>query len=77
MSSETFQENSYVRVSNYTRILDGGYILFHQPFGIQKRIAKEKWVLVGNVIYNRINYCKIEIIENQDWQKELDVGSIW
>ena len=31
MSSETFQENSYVRVSNYIRILDGGYIRFHQP----------------------------------------------
>ena len=35
MSSETFQENSYARVSIYTRILDGGYILFHQPLGIQ------------------------------------------
>ena len=42
MSSETFQENSYVRVSNYTRILDGGNIRFHQPLRIQKRIAKEK-----------------------------------
>ena len=77
MSSETFQENSYVRVSNYTRILDGGYIRFHQPLGIQKRIAKEKWVVVGKVIYNKRNYCKIKIIENQDWQKELDVGSFW
>ena len=66
-----------MRVSNYTRILDGGYICFHQPLGIQKWIAKEKWVVVGKAIYNRINYCKIEIIENQDEQKELDVGSIW
>ena len=77
MSSETFQENSYVRVSNYTRILDGGYFRFHQPLGIQKRIEKEKWVVVGKVIYSRRNYCKIEIIENQDGQKELDVGSFW
>ena len=75
MSSETFQENSYVRVSNYTRILDGGYICFHQPLGIQKRIAKEKWLVVGKVINNRRNYWEIEIIENQDGQKELDVGS--
>ena len=64
-----------MRVSNYTRILDGGYICFHQPLGIQKRISKEKWVVVGKVIYNRRKYCKIEIIENQDWHKELDVGS--
>ena len=77
MSSETFQENSYVRVSNYTRNLDGGYIRFHQPLGIQKRIAKEKWVVVGKVIYNRRNYSKIEIIENQDGQKELDAGSFF
>ena len=77
MWSKTFQENSYVRVSNYIRILDGGYIRFHQPLGIQKRIAKEKLVVVGKVIYNRRNYSKIEIIENQDWKKELDVGSFW
>ena len=77
MSSETFQENNYVRVSNYTKILDGSYIRFHQPLGIQKRIAKEKWVVVCKVIYNRRNYCKIEIIENQEGQKELDVGSLW
>ena len=77
MSSETFQENSYVRVLNYTRILDGGYIRFYQPWGIQKRIAKEKLVVGGKVIYNRRNYCRIEIIENQEGQKELDVGSFW
>ena len=44
MSSETFQENSYVRASNYTRILDGGYIRFHQQLGIQKKFAKEKMI---------------------------------
>ena len=47
----------------------------HKEF--KKRIAKEKWVVVGKVIYNRRNYCKIEIIENQDEQKELDVESFW
>ena len=41
MPSETFQENSYVRVSNYTRVLDGGYNSFHQPLRIQKRIENE------------------------------------
>ena len=76
-SSETFQENSYVRVSIISKILDGGYIRFHQPLGIQKRITKEKWVVVGKVIYNRRNYCKIDIIENQEGQKELDVESFW
>ena len=31
----------------------------------------------GKVIYNRRDYCKIEIIEIQEGQKELDVGSFW
>ena len=57
-------------------ILDGGYNSFHQLLGIQIRIVK-KWVVVGKVIYNRRNFCKIEIIENQDGQKLLDVGSFW
>ena len=42
MSSETFQENSHVRVSNYTRILDGGYFRFRQPLRIQKKNCKRK-----------------------------------
>ena len=39
MSSENFQENSNVRVLNYTRIWRVHSL--HQPLGIQKRIAKE------------------------------------
>ena len=42
MSSETFQEKDNVRVSNYTWILDGGYIRFHQPLGIQKKELQKK-----------------------------------
>ena len=73
MLSETCQENSNVRVLNYTRIWMVHSL--HQTLGIQKRIANEKWVVVGKVIYNRRNYFKIKIIENQNGQKELVVGS--
>ena len=38
-SSENFQENSNVRVLNYTRIWKVHSL--HQPLGIQKRNAKE------------------------------------
>ena len=62
MSFETFQENSYVRVSNYIRILDGGYIRFHQPIGIQIRIAqkmgcsRESHLQQNKLLQNRDNW---------------------
>ena len=42
-----------------------------------KRIVKDKWWVVGKVIYNRRNYCKIVITENKEGRKEFKIGSIW
>ena len=74
---ENFSENTFVRVSNFTKILDDEYVRFFQPIGLQKRIVKEKWWVVGKVIYNRRNYCKIVITENKEGQELFKIGSIW
>ena len=64
--SQTLQKN-----------LDDEYVRFFQPIGLQKRIVKEKWWVVGKVIYNRRNYCKKVITENKEGEEEFIIGSIW
>ena len=72
-----FSWNTLVRVSNFTKILDDEYVRFFQLIGLQKRIVKEKWWVVGKVIYNRRNYSKIVITENKEGQEEFKISSIW
>ena len=38
---ESFPENTFVRVSNFTQILDDEYVRFFQLIGLQKIIVKE------------------------------------
>ena len=74
---ENFVESTFVWFSNFKKIQDDEYVRFFQSIGLQKRIVKEKWWVVGKVIYNRKNYCKIVITENKEGEKEFKIGSIW
>ena len=64
-------------VSNFTEALDDEYACFFQSTGLQKRIVKEKWWVVGKVNYNRKNYFKIFITENKKGQEEFKISLIW
>ena len=63
-----FSWKHFVRVSNFTKILDDEYVRIFQPIGLQKRIVIEKWWVVGKVIYNRRNNFKIVITKNKGGQ---------
>ena len=42
-----------------------------------KKNCKRKWRVVGKVIYNRRNYCKIVKTGNKEGQEEFNIGSMW
>ena len=75
--SETYHDCSYIRASNYIKIIDKEHVRFHPPRGLQKSFIKKEWIVIGNVIYNKRNYCKIKITEDSIEQKQLVNGSIW
>ena len=57
--SERYPDGSYIRVSNYIKIIDKEHVRFHSPRGLQKSFIKEKWIVIGKVIYRKRNFCKI------------------
>ena len=55
---------SFVGVSNYIKIIGKEYIRFHPPRGLQKYLIKDKYIVIGKVIFSRRNYCKKKITED-------------
>ena len=56
--SETYPNGSYIRVSNYIKIIEKEHAHFHRPRGLQKTFIKEKRIVIGKVTYSRRrNYC--------------------
>ena len=45
--SETYPDRSYIRVSNYIKIIVKEHVRFHLPRGLQKSFIKEKWIEIG------------------------------
>ena len=53
-------DSSNGKISNYIKIIDKQHARLHPPRGLQKSLIKEKWIVIGKVIYSRRNYCKIK-----------------
>ena len=62
---EFYPKKSWVRISNFIRIVDNNYICFNFLRGYMKSIKKKKWLVLGKVIKSRCNYYKVKILENQ------------
>ena len=75
---ENFEKGEVVRISIHIQIAKNSYyISFNPPVGLKKGIIKEKWLTKAIVLKNKINQCKVQIIENLSEREELVVHSIW
>ena len=77
MVTETFLENSIVRVSNFIRIVDEKHIRFNLPRGYKKSVSKEEWIVVGKIVEPRLNYGLVKILENPSNYCGLKIGAEW
>ena len=77
-SVENFENGEIVRVSTHIqRPRNGDYICYAPPVGLKKDIQKEKWLIRVIILKNKINKCKIQIIENLSEIEEPIVDSMW
>ena len=44
---------------------------------LAKKIMKENWKIKGKIIYQKRDYCKMQIIANEGEITELKKGSKW
>ena len=71
---EIFEKGEVVKISTHIQIAkNSDYISFNPPVGLKKGIIKEKWLTKAIVLKNKINQCKVQIIENLSERKELEV----
>ena len=67
-----------VRVSNCIRILVDSIFVKFQPLNKYSKGVKMKCGLKGQIVYSRLNYCKVKISENSgtEWD-EIDRETVW
>ena len=71
---ENFEKGEVVRKSTHIQIAkNNDYISFNPPVGLKKGIIKKKWLTKAIVLKNKINQCKVQIIENLSEREELVV----
>ena len=74
---EIYKKRSSKNINSYSNSKNSYYISFNPPVGLKKGIIKEKWLTKAIVLINKINQCKVQIIENLSEREELVVHSIW
>ena len=66
-----------IRISNFLRL--NSEIMFADALNpiIAKKSMKENWKIKGKIIYQKRDYCKVQIIANEGEIIELKKGSKW
>ena len=76
--SENFEIGELVRISNHTKVLkNSNYVVYNPPQGLRKGIIKERWEVKARVLKNRMNYCKVQIIESISQNQDFIENDIW
>ena len=78
MISENFEIGELVRISNHTKVLkNSDHIVYNPSQGLMKGIIKERWKIKARVLKNRMNYCKVQIIEIISENQNFINNDVW
>ena len=76
--SENFKLGELVRISNHTKVLkNSDNAVYSPPQGLRKSIIKMRWEVKARVLKNRMNYCKVQIIESISQNQDFIENDIW
>ena len=79
LNTEIFEVGQKVRVSNCIRILNDSIFVKFQPLNeCSKGAKKEMWAIKEWIVYSRLNYFKVKIIEYSwtEWD-EIARETVW
>ena len=74
---EIFEIDEVVRISNFLRLISEKMFADALNPIIAKKSMKENWKIKGKIIYQKRDYCKVQIIANEGEIIELKKGSKW